>query len=192
MKSQTRQKYLKKVQGCTILANSKSKKVSVKEIRDAAKAVGLPYEVMNYAWGVFQETGGKFVDRRIKNTKGGTILNLTPTVVGLYPYNTNINTWEAGKVVKSYMLNNDRNSRELSNTYKISVEQFYDWLHELSVKGTLLGRRVLNPNKYAKPYVVDVIWFYKHPNTKRKSIVNLTDLQKENYKRVAAVLLAYL
>jgi len=179
-----------KIKGCRLLANLKVKKISLKEIRDIADFTGMKETTLAKAWINFVETGGKTVDKR-HTTGYGTIV-IQPKKVALYTkYNKKVTAQDAGDAIFYYMTT-DASSREIANKYKMSVKQFYGLIDELNVKGSLLGKKVLNPKKYAKVNVLDVIWLYKHPDTNRKSIVALTELEKIAYRHVADVLLNYL
>lgn len=149
----------------------------------------LSYTAAKRAWLNFVETGGKYTDRR-KTTGNGTII-MTPTVEAFYPKRT-IKRKTAAKIILEYLNSNDLNSRELCNKYKISLTQFYDLLHELNVSGTIMGKEILDPKKYAKIDVKDAIWFTKYPATRRKSITSLTPFEKVALVRVSQVLDKYL
>ena len=104
-----------------------------------------------------------------------------------------VSSAEAAKIILEYMQSNCTvTSRDLSVKYSISVVQFYNWIRELNVSGTLLGKRVLNPSKYAKLNVLDAIWIKRNPKTQRKSITRLTSLELAALKRVSDVLEKYL
>lgn len=184
--------YSQKVAGCQFLVNLNSKKINKTHIVSAANKVGIPVTAMELAWKNFQETGGKFVDKSSRNGNGRSLMKMTPTVKSIYTKMRTLKTKEMAEIILEYMTNRDINSRELSNKHKIPKQQFYSWIEELNNHGTLNGKTILNPKKYAKVNVVDAIWFYKRPETKRKSILNLTDTEKLAYKRVADVLVHYL
>ena len=172
----------------TIVALNK-KKVDLDTIKLIAKEANLKASTLKRAWDNFVQTGGRTVDRRFK-TGSGTI-KMKPSVVCNNHKRKDVSTSEAGTIIKYYMTNKI-SSRELCNKYNISVGQFYSWLKELRVSGTLLGRKIFDTKKYAKPEVKDVIWYYREPKTERKSITRLSIMEKANYRRVAEVLLAYL
>ena len=48
--------------------------------------------------------------------------------------------------------------------HRLSQVQFYEFIHELNVAGSVLGKRVLDPKKYAKVDVKEVIRFAKKPH----------------------------
>lgn len=179
----------RKLKACMFLSNMDKKKINSQDIRVAAKVTNTSPKSIKSAWRTFQESGGKYIDYRITTNKGS--IKMKPTVLSEYP-TRNVSFKEAGSIIVEYMTNSDINSRELCNNHKISVTQFYAWIRELNVSGTLLGKRVLDPKKYAKLIVKDVIWLTKRPNTQRKSILALNACELAAYKRVATVLLKYL
>lgn len=182
--------YLKKMQGCMKLASLNKKKITSEDI----KVVSRQYDVSAYSlengWRTFQESGGKYVDYRVK-TGNGARFKCVPRYKAYNKFNESVTPEKAGEIILEYMTTKI-NSRELSVKHEIALHQFYGWIRELNVSGTLLGKRVLEPKKYAKLIIKDVIWMKKNPETSRKSIVNLTVTEKAAYQRVAEVLLNYL
>lgn len=180
-----------KVKGCEYLVNLKAKKINKTHIVAAAKLVGLSTDVMEKAWNNFVQTGGKSVDKASTNSKNAALI-LTPTVRLTVTKKRVVTSKEAGKILLRYMKERNVKSRELCNEYKITMDQFYEWINELNVSGTLLGTTILNHKKYAKVNVLDAIWLYKRPKTIRKSIKALTATEKLAYQRVGDVLVHYL
>ena len=184
--------YNEKLVGVSLLIKYKGKNaVKDAQIEAAAKQAGLPAKSLKKAWVVFQETGGSYVDKRYKEHSNNTVFKCTPTVKATCKFNPSIDTYTAGNIIKEYM-SSDLNSREIANKYNISLNQFYSWIHELTISGKLLGRTVLKPSKYDKLPVIDVIWLRKKPHSTRKSIKRLSTLKRQCYQRVADVLEAYL
>lgn len=181
--------YLRKMQGCVKLANMNKKRITDSDILAVSTQVECSSKGLKRAWQVFQETGGKYIDYRVK-TGNGARFEAKPTIKGNHTVK-NVTPEEAGSIIIEYMTT-DINSRALSVKYGVALNQIYEWIHELNVSGTILGKKVLNPKKYAKLNVKDVIWMHKKPNTKRASIKELTVTEKAAYKRVARVLLEYL
>lgn len=181
--------YLRKVEACMILAAMNKKKITSQDIRVAAKLTATHYRSIESAWRTFQESGGKYIDYRVTTNKGS--IKMTPTLKSEYKAR-NVSLEEAGDIILEYMRDSKINSRKLCNNHQISVPQFYSWIRELNVSGTLLGKRILDPKKYAKLIIKDVIWFAKRPNTSRKSILALSAPEVAAYKRVATVLQEYL
>lgn len=177
-----------KLAGCEYLANLKVKKITDNQIKDASEMYNISEKKLKSAWNNFVETGGKSVDLRVSSGKGTIRMKSTvrPNTVKRI-----VSVEEAGSIILDYMTG-PLNSREISNKYNISLFQFYGWIKELNTSGRILGKKVLDPLKYAKLEVKDVIWLYKKPNTKRKTITTLTYAEKQAYKRVATVLLNYL
>lgn len=180
--------YRKKVFVCYELSELPVKKVTECHIVEAAKKYDLPVQSARRAWRIFQETGGKTVDKR---GAGGKSIKMTPSVKANYTRRRTVLAKEAAAAILEYM-NTDIKSVEVANKYKIPPVQFYEWIHELQVSGTLLGKKVLNHNKYAKIEVLDAIRIVKKPTTKRKSIVALSELERAAYERVGVVLQKYL
>lgn len=185
---------VRKFQGCVCLSNLDKKKITRCDIAVMANKVGLSYDVFNHAWENFVQTGGRLVDRRVTNdlkNKNTLTTRPVPSHKGCSVKNNTITPERAGAIIKEYM-KGDETSRQLSKKYNVSVNQFYDWIHELNVSGSILGKKILDTNKYAKLEVKDVIWKYKKPQTKRKSIASLSLGEMSAYNRVANVLLKYL
>ena len=61
--------YDQKVKAVNYLVGLNTKKVTEKDFEEASKLTGLTTTVVEHAWDVFQQTGGKFVDKRFK--RGG-------------------------------------------------------------------------------------------------------------------------
>lgn len=181
--------YAKKVQACMMLSNMNKKKITSQDIRVASKVFNIGTWSVANAWRTFQESGGKFIDYRVRTEAGS--FEAKPSVVCKCK-SRDVSFKEAGSIIVEYMTDREINSRELCIKHNISVPQFYSWIRELDVSGTLLGRRVLDPKKYAKLIVKDVIWFKKRPDTQRKSIMTLSAGEIAAYKRVATVLEKYL
>lgn len=177
-----------KLLGCSKLIGMKKKKITKDDIQKVANSIGVSYNVMETAWNNFQQSGGKYVDRRT-TTGSGTIKIVPKTICNNLSRGVSPET--AGDIIRDYM-STDISSRALCNKYNISVKQFYSWINELNVRGTILGKKVLDPKKYAKIEVKDVIWFRKNPSTTRKSISVLSEYEKLAYDRVADILMMYL
>lgn len=181
--------YNKKVLVCYELSGLNVKKITEDHIIEAAKKYNIPLRSAKKAWKIFQETGGKKVDKRGSGSKPRILM--TATIKPLYTKKRVVTADEAAEAILEYMTT-DIKSIELCNQYRITPEQFYNWINELQVSGTLLGRKVLNHNKYAKIEILDVIRISKRPNTTKKSIIALTELERAAYERVGTVLKKYL
>lgn len=181
--------YLKKMQGCMKLASLNKKKITDEDIVVVSRQYDISKTSLTNGWKTFQESGGRYVDYRVKTGNGPKfkgVSRFTPCNIA-----RDVTPEEAGSIIIEYMTT-DINSRALSAKHNIALYQFYSWIRELNVSGTLLGKKVLNPKKYAKLVIKDVIWFKKKPDTTRQSIKNLTVTEKAAYQRVAEVLLNYL
>lgn len=183
--------FKKKLVGCTNLVSLKQKKIKAADIAIEAKNQKIPYSSLKSAWKNFQQTAGK-VDLRYTKMGHGKKLNIIPKTPRIGVLNTSIGRKKAGRIIREYMTSNDLSSVELCNKYEIRPDQLYGWIKELNTSGRIMGKKVLDPSKYAKVNVLDVIWMYKHPNTRRQSIQKLHDYQRTAYARVADVLLDYL
>lgn len=185
--------YDAKALAASIVVGKNPAHVTVKELGDAAKATGLKTSQVKNLWRTFTETCGTYIDGRVssKDYIGKGQVFGTPSVKSEYGYR-DVTVDEAAEILLYYMNTHFVNSREVANKYKVSVKQIYDWIRELNVSGTLMGTMVLNPKKYGKPEVKDVIWMTKHPYTTRKGIRTLSQSERLNYTRVADVLKTYL
>lgn len=177
-----------KLIGCSKLVKMKKKKITKEDIQKVANEIGVSFNVMSTAWNNFQQSGGKTVDRR--STTGAGSIKIEPKTV-CNNLSRGVSPETAGEIIRDYMTS-DISSRALCNKHRISIYQFYGWIKELNIHGTVLGKKVLDPKKYAKIEITDVIWMRKNPETTRKSIVALTDAEKLAYDRVADILMMYL
>lgn len=184
--------YATKMQGCMKLASMNKKKITSEDIKVVSRQYGLPQKTLENGWKTFQESGGKFIDYRVKTGKyAGKKQFAKPKTVPHATYNESITAADAGSIIIEYMTTSIK-STELSAKHQISISQFYGWIRELNTSGTLMGKKVLDPKKYAKLKITDVIYFRKHPKTNRKTITSLSATEKYCYRRVAEVLLNYL
>lgn len=181
-----------KVKGCEYLVNLNAKKINKTHIVAAAKKVGLSVSTMERAWTNFVQTGGKFVDKDVKQSRGDYNPQGTYKIPCVITKQRAITAKEAAEIILRYM--NERNTKAsmLCNEYKITKIQFYDLINELNVTGTLLGTKILDHKKYAKVKILDAIWLYKLPETRRGSIKALTATERLAYQRVGDVLVHYL
>jgi len=198
-----RKNHTKKVDACIYLVGLKKKHVYQKDIQAAADKFALSYGTAERAWKNFTESGGRVVDRRdlyhhsIHRTLKGNepvsqyLKEKAKPRYGRVTRFREVSFDEAKAIISEYMATGI-NSRELSTKYNISINQFYDWLRELEVKGTLLGNKILDTQKYAKVSVVDAVWLKKKPKSKRYSIAKLSYTEKEALSRVGDILEIYL
>lgn len=169
--------------------------ITTKDFANVAKELKVPYGAVKLGWETFSESAGTMVDRRCTADGKGIKLTLKPSVVATAHFNKNTTISEACAIIYEYMAT-DINSRELCNKHNISIAQFYGWIHDLNVSGRIVAsdgnKLILNWNKYGKVEVKDVIWLRKKPETSRKSILCLSQLELTAYNRVADVLEMYL
>lgn len=181
--------YTKKAQAITKLVEKNKTKISASDLSEVARDLKMPYSAVLLAWNTFGETGGKLIDR--KQTTGRGTIKMEPTVKATYPINEAITAKEAAAILVEYMTT-DMNSRNLCNKHQIALSQFYGWIRELTISGTIMGTLILDWNKYGKVEIKDVIWAKKKPNTMRKSIVSLNPTEQLAFERVSQVLEKYL
>lgn len=179
----------KKMKACIEMAELKKKKISDSDIESYAKKYHLETLQLERAWKNFQETGGKSVDRRIRSMKYIGQPQFAKTQIP--QKKADIDMKSAGDILLEY-ITTDIKFTALCKKYGVSPAQISDWIHELNVKGTFYGQTVLNPKKYAKIEVKEVIWLNKYPNTKKESISKLSEGEKAAHKRVAQILIDYI
>lgn len=179
----------KKEAMCLEIVQMGLKKVTSVDVDDAGSRHDLKPAQARRVWKNFTQTGGK-LDKRFK--KGSTVptIKMKQSHSGYY-YSREVKAPEAAKIILDYMHSN-LTSREISVKYKVSVKQFYEWISELNVSGTILGVKVLNPQKYAKLSVLDAIWLKRKPKTTRKSIARLSNSERVALVRVGQILEKYL
>ena len=178
----------KKMSICVKLAEMKKKKINDDDIQDMAVKENIPFLVLQRAWKNFYQTGGKTVNKR--EYSGFGTIKMTPTVKCTAKARS-LTFEEAASIVYDYITTNVK-SREFCNNHNISVNCFYNLIDELNTSGTLLGKTILNPKKYAKVDVLTAIKVKKHPKSKSKKITSLSYGERAAYERVGNVLLEYL
>ena len=178
-----------KMKACIEMAELKKKKILKDDIKKYSKKYHLDELQLERAWKNFQETGGKSVDRRIRTMKYIGAEQFATKKISQKKAVIDIKT--AGDILLEYITTTIKFT-EICEKYSIAPSQLSDWIHELNVRGTFLGQTVLNPKKYAKIEVKDVIWYNKYPNTKKQSISKLTEGEKAAHKRVAQILIDYI
>lgn len=189
----SRSYYDEKVSLVESLVALNKKKIKDADIAKAADKIGIPFNSAKSAWMTFLETGGERVDYRQANKPGNTkSFCATPTHTCKARKNKCIKDSGAAEVILAYIYDANSTSREICTAYNVSLVQFYSWLKELNVSGTLLGTKVLDPKKYAKLDVKLAIWAMKHPNTTRKNFDQMTTLERAAYARLGQVLIKYL
>jgi transposase-like protein len=188
-----KQLYLAKAKAASIIVKANVRRVTEKEYETAASKTGLTATQVENVWKTFTETCGTFIDGRVSSQDyiGKGQCFGVPSVKAQFG-RRDVEPEEAAEILLYYMNTHYTTSRDVANKYQVSVNQIYEWIRELSVSGTLLGQMILNPRKYGKSNVKDIIWLTKHPKTQRKTIVALTDSERLNYERVAQVLQIYL
>jgi DNA-binding transcriptional regulator YhcF (GntR family) len=180
-----------KQQGVINLVDLKVKKVTPIMIRTEAKSLGLTFETLNRAWTNFVQFG--VVDLRTKD--GRKFLNHKQK----QQVNTNNKKYFKGlkvqsltqqqkaNMVREYTFTNIK-AVDLFRKYSMSPTQFYEIIRKLNVAGTVDGKGILNPKKYAKLDIKEVIRYSKKPHLFRKSDL----LHKKHLQRVIDILDKYL
>lgn len=192
-------KYKEKFQLCENLVSTGKKRITSADIKEEAAKLNISYQTAQRAWKNFVQSGGTLIDRR-GTSCWGTIA--TRDIRGLissgklrrqkYPTKQTPKTAkEAGDIIIEYMTTKIRTC-ELLTKYGVTRDQFYNWIREIEVSGTLLGVKIIDTKKYAKLKILDAIRLHKYPYTKKKSIVNMTESEVMAYLRLADVLLLYL
>jgi hypothetical protein len=178
-----------KQQGVINLVDLKVKKVTPAMIRTEAKSLGLSFQVLNKAWNNFVEF--EVVDLR---TKDGKSAKINSTVQQLYNKNyfkglkrQNLTVQQSCNVLREYIFTGIK-AVDLLKKYSLDKDQFYGLVHELNVSGSILGKRVLDPKKYAKTNVKEVIRFVKKPHLFKTTGL----LHRAHLQRVVTVLDKYL
>jgi hypothetical protein len=178
-----------KEQGVINLVDLGSKKVTTAMIRSEAKNQGLKFEVLERAWVNFTQFG--VVDLR---TKDGKAAVNAPEVQKSYNAKyfsgltrRDLTVEESTAIVREYTFTSIK-ATDLVRKHLISLVQFYELIQELNVAGSIAGKMILNPRKYAKINIKEVIRFSKKPHLFKS--VNL--LHKKQLQRVLTVLDKYL
>jgi transposase-like protein len=177
----------KKILACIELASMDVKKIEKTQIQEAATKHGLSVASLERAWKNLTEYGKvSFKSEEtvttqeqrdyLKQKNQEYFAGLTARAV---------TSKAAGKIIKEYIFTNIK-AVELFRKHNISPNQFYGWLRELDVKGTLLGRRVLDPTQYDKNHIKQVI------KLRRKGYVEVDPQRAIQFTRVITVLKYYL
>jgi len=177
---------------CYNLSNLTLKKITTENVRTEANKLQLDFSIAKRAWKNFQETGHADLKllkngeaaaepEKKKNMRAHSALYYAETKVLSLDYAT------ASKIVRDYIFTNLKGI-EVIRKYGINPHQFYNLIKELNIKGTLLGKKVLDPRQYLKVNLKKVIRFHKKPH-----LFKTMDLLKQaTYKRVLIVLDSYL
>lgn len=180
----------KKQEGCLELASKKQKKITRSDIIKVAENLGLSENVMRRAWRNLEQYGTTDLRRTQNGTKSltddqkkKTLLNNARYFKGLTKRNLYAKT--ARKIVREYVFT-DIKAVELFKKHKITPHQFYNWLRELDVKGTIMGQKILDPTQYDKNHIKDII------KMRRRGYVEVNPERAIQYTRVITVLEFYL
>lgn len=182
----------KKIELCVNLSKLDIKKITKKEITKAANDLNLKTDTAILAWKNFVETGhpdlkSKNLDHLVlsKSKKANLILRMNNyrkdrKVLLLTPE-------QAKKLLKEYIFSKET-VISFTKKYNMDLNQFYDIIKELNIKGTVLGSKVLDPKKYLKTNIKKIIKYNKKPYL----FANMNIIKKANYDRVLIVLNKYL
>jgi len=147
--------YTQKEQGVINLVNLKTKKITKGMIHKEAELLGISFHVLNLALDNFLKFGK--VDLRRKNGKSKTTAAALAKQLqlqrGYLPQgvvaNKNITQNTVCNILRDYFFQNVP-AVSLFKKYSITPKQLYSYIRELNVSGTVLGKKVLDPKKYAK------------------------------------------
>lgn len=182
----------KKEELCLRLSQYEKESITREDIIIEGFRGGLSENSAILAWNNYIQTS--VPDRRATNGgKTGEIKMISSYNPEDIPTKKGIKTKkEAAGIILEYMKKRELTSRDIAIKHNITVKQFYSWIKELNVSGKLLGKKILNPLKYHKCEVKDVIWLKKVPTSQRKGIRKLNILEYSFYKRTGNVLETYL
>ena len=171
----------------------KSTRISDQKMRDQAKDLGLSFEAAKKAYENVTISAVPSVDRRVKYEEGCELLGSFESKKATYKKNAQdkcmkahrgtskkVTASEAAKIIIDIMNSNKRVWEVLVDN-GITNNAYYNWLWELEVYGTLLGRKVLDFKKFNKHPITDMIRIKKYPNgniNKNKSMLEISNLYR--------------
>jgi hypothetical protein len=181
----------KKENGCYNLATSGVKKITPKMIATEAVKQGLSFGQMDRAWKNYVQFDR--VDLRTKDTSKAMTQEQKDQMKkynGLYFEGLKVQQLtdeQASNILKEYIFTGIK-AVKILDKYKMDKNQFYNIIKELNVSGKVGEKQVLNPAKYSKTNLKEVIRYSKKPHLfKNKSKLELAKLE-----RVRTVLAKYL
>ena len=93
---------------------------------------------------------------------------------------------EAGSILNEYTFKYKGKTVDFLLENEISEHQFYSWIKELTVSGTLLGRKIIDYKDRRKVDVLTVIRYTRYP--KNSNIKNLTVAERSELNRIQYLL----
>jgi len=185
------EKKSKEESGIIILAATDAKKITDDLIASVATEVGLTFHTMKRAWYNNQTTLDGRTNKRLKDgTTVTTPKQKEQKLAWQKSYSVRgrkVTAEEAGAIIKE-IANPGKKVYEVLFVNDISLGQYYNWIKELYNSGTLLGKTILNPKKYAKVDVLKVVKYCRNP----QRFANESILEKTRMQRIATVLNKYL
>jgi len=182
----------RKEQGCFNLAISGVKKITPNMIATEAIKQELSFNQMNRAWKNYVQ----FDRVDLRTTKNMTKTLTEEQKVQMRKYNglyfeglkvQQITDEQAANILKEYIFTSIKAIRILDK-YKMDKNQFYNIIKELNVSGKIGNKQVLNPTKYSKTNLKEVIRYSKKPHL----FENKSKLEVAKLERVKTVLEKYL
>lgn len=167
------------------LASSTSKKITNLMIKNTAKKYGLTKDSLKTAFTNFMNFGK--VDLRYAGKRRKSKLNfVSPTKLPYYPWKK-ITSKEAGNLLHEYIFSWGDTAKEFSRKYQLNLMQLYSWIKELTISGKLLGRKVLDPRKYMKIDVKNVIVLEKYSKKAYcKTMSKLDNVHRKGWRKAVA------
>lgn len=93
---------------------------------------------------------------------------------------------EAGSILNEYVFKYKGKTVDFFLENEISEKQFYSWIKELTISGTLLGRKIIDYKDRRKVDALTVIRYTRYP--KNSNIKNLTVAERSELKRIQYLL----
>lgn len=182
-----------KEQLITAIVSLNKKKIEKEDVYTMSKKMGIPCATGMLVWNNFVQYGK--INKRIPERKGIKASddaiekwkNKRKKLQEIEKFKPSEET--AVDMIIQYMNGKDLFDILIEN--RCSIANFYNLIHELNISGTLYGRMILNPKKYAKVDVSRAIRWYRNPNSSYYK-KNLSEVEKLQFKRVTQVLRDYL
>jgi len=163
------------------LSTSKIKKITEEIVITEATTLGIDANVAKRVWKNYAQFGviSETFDRRVIT---GTTPK--PTVEekeyaknwkrAKFPHKSRKVYFKTAAKIILAVKNTDKKVYEVLDEYKVSRTQYYAWLEELTIKGTLKGKKIFDWTQYAKKDVKEIIQYSKQPEKFIKSDVMYT------------------
>lgn len=178
------EKYNLKITACNILSEKKTINKTV--ILNVANNLGINFYSLLRAWKNYEETSGKFIDRRVKS--GEYFGEPQFHKENIHGMKTFIKKDEAKKIFLEY-LQTEIGYKELLKKYNLNQNTFFKWREQLTSDGTFYGIQIFDYMKQNRVNICDAIWLCKHPKTTRKSLQNLSPTEKMYYRNIVSTII---